>query len=104
MSYKSNVDVKNTYRTQLINSILQYGITIIALVVVQLLIMAIVVRNRIDRRRDKISLLHSLGMGRGKIVAIYMLEALRESVWCIFTMPLILIMELLMYIGEVRGI
>lgn len=104
VSYKSNVDVKNTYRTQLINSILQYGITIIALVVVQLLIMAIVVRNRIDRRRDKISLLHSLGMGRGKIVAIYMLEALRESVWCIFTMPLILIMELLMYIGEVRGI
>ena len=69
LAYGSNVDAKNIYRTQLINNILQYGITIAAAVVIQLLIM----------------------------VRICMLEALRESVWCIFTMPLILIMELLMY-------
>ena len=102
ISYDSNVDVKNTYRTQLINSILQYGITIIAMIVVQLLIMAIIVRNRMDRRYDKIKLLHGLGMRRGKIVRICMAEALRESVWCVITMPLILLMELLMYAGFVR--
>ena len=102
ISYESNVDIKNTYRTQLINSILQYGITIIAMIVVQLLIMAITVRNRMDRRYDKIKLLHGLGMRRGKIVRICMAEALRESVWCVITMPLILLMELLMYAGFVR--
>lgn len=102
ISYSSNVDIKNTYRTQLINSILQYGITIIAMIVVQLLIMAIIVRNRMDRRYDKIKLLHGLGMRRGKIVRICMVEALRESVWCVITMPLILLMELLMYAGFVR--
>lgn len=102
ISYSSNVDIKNTYRTQLINSILQYGITIIAMIVVQLLIMAIIVRNRMDRRYDKIKLLHGLGMRRGKIVRICMAEALRESVWCVITMPLILLMELLMYAGFVR--
>lgn len=95
--YNSNVDAKNIYRTQLINNILQYGITIAASVVIQLLIMAIIVRNRIERRKEKYKLLHGLGMRRGTIVKICMLEALRESVWCIFTMPLILIMELLMY-------
>lgn len=102
ISYSSNVDIKNTYRTQLINSILQYGITIIAMIVVQLLIMAIIVRNRMDRRYDKIKLLHGLGMRRGKIVRICMVEALRESLWCVITMPLILLMELLMYAEFVR--
>ena len=61
------------------------------------MIMAIIVTNRIERRKEKYKLLHGLGMRRGTIVKICMLEALRESVWCIFTMPLILIMELLMY-------
>ena len=79
LAYGSNVDAKNIYRTQLINNILQYGITIAAAVVIQLLIMAIIVRNRIERRKERYKLLHG------------------ESVWCIFTMPLILIMELLMY-------
>ena len=102
ISYSSNVDIKNTYRTQLINSILQYGITIIAMIVMQLLIMAIVIRNRINRRKEKMMLLHSLGMRRGKIVSVCMLEALRESVWCVITMPLLLLMELLMFTGFVR--
>lgn len=102
ISYSSNVDIKNTYRTQFINSILQYGITIIAMIVMQLLIMAIVIRNRINRRKEKMKLLHSLGMRRGKIVSVCMLEALRESVWCVITMPLLLLMELLMFTGFVR--
>lgn len=102
ISYSSNVDIKNTYRTQLINNILQYGITIIAMIVMQLLIMAIVIRNRINRRKEKMKLLHSLGMRRGKIVSVCMLEALRESVWCVITMPLLLLMELLMFTGFVR--
>ena len=102
LAYGSNVDAKNIYRTQLINSILQYGITIIAMIVMQLLIMAIVIRNRINRRKEKMMLLHSLGMRRGKIVSVCMLEALRESVWCVITMPLLLLMELLMFTGFVR--
>lgn len=97
LAYGSNVDAKNIYRTQLINNILQYGITIAAAVVIQLLIMAIIVRNRIERRKERYKLLHGLGMRKGTIVRICMFEALRESVWCIFTMPLVLIMELLMY-------
>ncbi len=61
ISYSSNVDIKNTYRTQLINSILQYGITIIAMIVMQLLIMAIVIRNRINRRKEKMMLFAQSG-------------------------------------------
>ena len=100
LSYSSNVDAKNIYRTQLINNILQYGITIAAVIVIQLLIMAIIVRNRIERRKASYKLLHGIGMRQGTIVKMCMIEAVRESVWCIFTMPLILILELLMYMRK----
>lgn len=102
INYKSNVDSKNVYRTQLVNNILQYGITIIAVVIIQLLIMAIIIRNRIESRRDKFILLRRMGMTRGKVLSICMREAFRESLWCVFTLPLILLMELLIYSGSIR--
>lgn len=102
ITYKSNVDSKNVYRTQLVNNILQYGITIFAVVVIQLLIMAIIIRNRIAGRRDKFLLFRRMGMTKGKLLGICMREALRESLWCIFTMPLMLILELLIYYGSIR--
>ena len=57
-------------------------------------------RNRIERRKASYKLLHGIGMRQGTIVKMCMIEAVRESVWCIFTMPLILILELLMYMRK----
>jgi len=102
ITYKSNVDSKNVYRTQLVNNILQYGITIFAVVIIQLLIMAIIIRNRIAGRRDKFLLFRRMGMTKGKLLGICMREALRESLWCIFTVPLMLLVELLIYYGSIR--
>ena len=72
ITYKSNVDSKNVYRTQLVNNILQYGITIFAVVVIQLLIMAIIIRNRRAGRRDKFFLFRRMGMSKGKLLGICM--------------------------------
>ena len=102
LAYGSNVDAKNIYRTQLINNILQYGITIAAAVVIQLLIMAIIIRNRIESRRGKFILFRKMGMTRGKLLGICMREALRESLWCIVTLPLMLILEVLIYSSNIR--
>ena len=93
--FTSNPDTINEGETAL-------RLSLIHILVMQLLIMAIVIRNRINRRKEKMMLLHSLGMRRGKIVSVCMLEALRESVWCVITMPLLLLMELLMFTGFVR--
>ena len=68
ITYKSNVDSKNVYRTQLVNNILQYGITIMAVIIIQLLIMAIIIRNRIESRRGKFILFRKMGMTRGKLL------------------------------------
>ena len=102
ITYKSNVDSKNVYRTQLVNNILQYGITIMAVIIIQLLIMAIIIRNRIESRRGKFILFRKMGMTRGKLLGICMREALRESLWCILTLPLMLILEVLIYSSNIR--
>ena len=102
ITYKSNVDSKNVYRTQLVNNILQYGITIMAVIIIQLLIMAIIIRNRIESRRGKFILFRKMGMTRGKSLGICMREALRESLWCIVTLPLMLILEVLIYSSNIR--
>ena len=102
ITYKSNVDSKNVYRTQLVNNILQYGITIMAVIIIQLLIMAIIIRNRIESRHGKFILFRKMGMTRGKLLGICMCEALRESLWCIVTLPLMLILEVLIYSSNIR--
>lgn len=102
ITYKSNVDSKNVYRTQLVNNILQYGITIMAVIIIQLLIMAIIIRNRIESRRGKFILFRKMGMTRGKLLGICMREALRESLWCIVTLPFMLILEVLIYSSNIR--
>ncbi len=102
ITFKSNVDSKNVYRTQLVNNILQYGITIIAVIIIQLLIMAIIIRNRLESRWDKLLLLRRIGVTKKKVLGICMREAFRESLWCIFTMPLLMVMELLIYAGSIR--
>lgn len=102
ITYKSNVDSKNVYRTQLVNNILQYGITIMAVIIIQLLIMAIIIRNRIESRRGKFILFRKMGMTRGKLLGICMREAIRESLWCIVTLPLMLILEVLIYSSNIR--
>ena len=101
ITYKSNVDSKNVYRTQLVNNILQYGITIMAVIIIQLLIMAIIIRNRIESRHGKFILFRKMGMTRGKLLGICMCEALRESL-CIVTLPLMLILEVLIYSSNIR--
>ena len=102
ITFKSNVDSKNVYRTQLVNNILQYGITILAVIVIQLLIMAIVIRNRVESRSDRFVLFRRMGMTRGKLLGICMREAVRESLWCVFTMPLMLVVELVMCWNSIR--
>ena len=66
------------------------------------LIMAIIIRNRIESRHGKFILFRKMGMTRGKLLGICMREALRESLWCIVTLPLMLILEVLIYSSYLR--
>lgn len=91
--YKSSAQEKETYRTKALNAILQYGITMIAAIVINLLIYSILTRNRLEMRKHKLEMLARLGSSKSQIRAICIIEVIRESLWCIFTAPLQILIQ-----------
>lgn len=94
--YASNTEEKVIYRSQTINAFLQYGITFLAVFIVALLISAILIKSRFERRRSEYVLMLRLGADRSMILKMCMLEVLRESIWCIPMLPFFMILQLIM--------
>jgi hypothetical protein len=101
-NYVSYSAQKETYRIKTLNAILQYGITMIAAIVVDLLISAILVKNRLAARKNKLKLMLQMGSGKSRIRKICLLEVIRESLWGIFTAPLKILIQYLMYYRDIR--
>lgn len=84
---------KSILRTNVLNAFLQFGITLLAAVVIDLLVGAAVMKKRMEERKERLRILSRLGADRNRLCRICMLEPLRESVWCIFTAPLRLLIQ-----------
>ncbi|MBQ4283046.1 MAG: ABC transporter permease [Lachnospira sp.] len=97
IDYVSYAAENEKYRTDFINAILQYGITIIAVIVINMLICAVVARNRLEARKARTELLLRLGAEKRDVRKIFMIEALRESLWCVFTLPIVLFIQYAIY-------
>ncbi len=95
IDYKTFAAANEQYRTNLINVWLQCGITIIAVMVVNILICAVVASNRLETRRNSIQLLIHLGATKKDVRKVFMLEVLREDMWCVFTMPVVMVVQYL---------
>ncbi len=93
ITYNTMAEQKEIYRTELINAVLQYGITLIAAIVINVLIVAIIAKSRLEARKERFALLSRLGADSSRIVSVCMIEAVRESLWCVFTMPLVLLVQ-----------
>lgn len=97
IEYKSNYDSKEKYRTDLINAFLLYGVTIISVIVINVFVCAVIARNRLEARRGRIEQLKNMGSTKGSLLKVFMIESVRESVWCIFTMPVIVLWQYIIY-------
>ncbi len=100
--YISNTEQKETLRTKTISAMLQYGVTMLAAMLINVLIIAIVIRNRIVARRQKLRTLVRLGLDKARLCRICMIEGVREAVWCIFTMPFVMVVEYVIYRKAIR--
>lgn len=95
--YSSNSAEKDLLKAKTLEAILMYGITFAAAFVVYLIIGVILVRSRLERRRERINILIRTGADKRSVINIFMMESLRESLWCIFVAPITLIIHFLMY-------
>ncbi|MBQ4283045.1 MAG: hypothetical protein IJB96_03855 [Lachnospira sp.] len=80
---------------------MQYGITIVAVIVINMLICAVVAQNRLETRKQRTELLLRLGAEKKQVIQIFMIEAVRESIWCLLTAPVILLIQYLIYKNKI---
>ncbi len=88
---------KFVQRNKTITAVLQYGITFAAVFLINVLVYVIIVNSRFAARRQKYIQLSRMGTDRTVLCRICMLESVRESLWCIFTLPVILLVSWVIY-------
>lgn len=86
-AYTSYAEYNNQLRQKTIGTIMTYGITGIAAIVIYLIVSIIVLKGRLEKHRSKLKLLSDTGAEKEKLVKICMNECIRESLWFIVLMP-----------------
>lgn len=102
VKFVTHDEEKFIQRNRTITAVLQYGITLAAVFLINVLVYVIIVNSRFDTRKQKYIQLLRLGMDKGTLCHICILETLRESLWCIFTLPVILPISWVIYKSSLK--
>ncbi len=87
---------KNILRQRTIESLMSYGLTAFAAIIIYMIVSMIIVKNRLEKYRSRMKLLSDTGAEKEQLVKICMYECIRESLWFIVLMPLELLLCLVM--------
>lgn len=87
---------KNLLRQRTIESLMSYGVTAFAAIIIYMIVSMIIVKNRLEKYRSRLKLLSDTGAEKEQLVKICMYECIRESLWFIVLMPLELLICLVM--------
>lgn len=79
---------KNLLIQRTIESLMSYGVTAFATIIIYMIVSMIIVKNRLEKYRSRLKLLSDTGAEKEQLVKICMYECIRESLWFIVLMPL----------------
>lgn len=79
---------KNLLRQRTIESLMTYGLTAFAAIIIYMIVSMIIVKNRLEKYRSRLKLLSDTGAEKEQLVKICIYECIRESLWFIVLMPL----------------
>ena len=79
---------KNLLRQRTIESLMSYGVTAFAAIIIYMIVSMIIVKNRLEKYRSRLKLLSDTGAEKEQLVKICLYECIRESLWFIVLMPL----------------
>lgn len=94
-AYNSYSQDKDVIKSNTIEAYILYGFTGITALLVYVVISMIILRNRLLQYRDRIKILINTGADNDVIFSIYMKQSIREMLWCIILMPMMLILEII---------
>ncbi len=102
--YESYSAQKDLLKAKTNETMILYGFTLLAAVVIDLLVVILLIKNRLDRRKSRFQILIRTGAQKKTLLGICMLESISESIWCLPIMPITLLLHLGIYHHYIKKI
>ena len=94
-AYNSYSHDKDLIKSNTIEAYILYGFTGITAFLVYMIVSLIILKNRFFQFSDRIKILRNTGANKDIIFDMYMKQSIREMLWCIMLMPLMIILDII---------
>lgn len=84
---------KEQLKSETVEMLMMYGFILATAVIVYITVSIIILNNRLDKYQDRIRILKHNGADVNVLVKICMIESVRELIWCIILMPVLLLIH-----------
>ena len=103
-AYNSYSHDKDLIKSNTIEAYILYGFTGITAFLVYMIVSLIILKNRLLQYQGRINILRNTGADKDVIFSIYMKQSIREMLWCIMLMPLMLILGIICIKRYIRNL
>lgn len=103
-AYNSYSHDKDLIKSNTIEAYILYGFTGITAFLVYMIVSLIILKNRLLQYQSRINILRNTGASKDIIFSIYMKQSIREMLWCIMLMPLMLILGIICIKRYIRNL
>ena len=94
-SYNDYSADKEQVKKDTIEALVLYIFTAVAAVFMYISIILLVLNNRVSRFNNRMNILRNHGADNTIVRNIHMYQCIREAIWCVILMPVIVILEML---------
>ena len=104
-SYKSYSEEKDLLKQKTIETMMLYGISLLAAVFVVIAVSVLIVKNRCEKYESRLRIIKRTGAKDTVLVRICMLECVREAIWCPFVAVIVILLDwitLMLYVRKIR--
>lgn len=103
-AYNSYSHDKDFIKSNTIEAYILYGFTGITAFLVYMIVSLIILKNRLFQFSDRIKILRNTGASKDIIFDMYMKQSIREMLWCIMLMPLMIILDIICIKRYIRNL
>ena len=103
-AYNSYSHDKDLIKSNTIEAYILYGFTGITAFLVYMIVSLIILKNRLLQYQSRINILRNTGASKDIIFDMYMKQSIREMLWCIMLMPLMIILDIICIKRYIRNL
>lgn len=103
-SYKSYSEEKDLLKQKTIETMMLYGISLLAAVFVVIAVSVLIVKNRCEKYENRLRIIKRTGAKDTVLIRICMLECVREAIWCPFVAIIVILLDWITITLHIRDV